>query len=84
MLNLVHALNITLSENKKCYTGFVTKVDLLIKELESTPDFLLDEVLDFLQFVKRKHAVSETALLSEASLAIDWLSAEEEQAWQDL
>ncbi len=61
------------------------KVATLVKELEHVPDPLLDEVLDFVQFIKRKHAEKmESALLSEASLAKDWLRPEEDEAWQDL
>ena len=61
------------------------KVTTLVKELEHVPDPLLDEVLDFVQFIKRKHAEKiESALLSEASLAKDWLRPEEDEAWQDL
>ena len=57
----------------------------LLEELESLPEPLLNEVIDFLHFVKHKHAVAtENALLSEASLAKLWLSEEEEEAWQDL
>ena len=60
------------------------KVAVLRKELEESPE-LLDEVLDFVKFLKHKRTVrSETALLSEAALAKDWSSLEEEQAWQDL
>jgi hypothetical protein len=61
------------------------KVVVLLKELQEAPEPLLDEVLDFVKFLKHKRAVrSETALLSEAALAKDWSSSEEEQAWQDL
>ncbi|MCA9840248.1 MAG: hypothetical protein KC422_25280 [Trueperaceae bacterium] len=63
----------------------MTKVAALIKELEHIPDPLLDEVIDFVQFVKQKHAEAiENALLSEKSLAEHWLSTEEDEAWQDL
>ncbi len=61
------------------------KVAVLLKELQEAPEPLLDKVLDFVKFLKHKRAVhSETALLSEAALAKDWSSLEEEQAWQDL
>ena len=61
------------------------KVTELVKELEHVPEPLLDEVMDFVQFIKLKHAEKlENALLSEASLAKTWLSPEEDEAWQDL
>jgi hypothetical protein len=46
----------------------------------------LIEVLDYLQYlkVKHQHGMMETALLSEAILAEDWLKPEEEAVWQDL
>jgi len=47
---------------------------------------LLEEVLDFVRFLKSKCAQEklETSLLSESSLKKDWLSPEEEKAWQHL
>lgn len=58
----------------------------LIQEIEQTPDFLLDEVLDFVQFLKAKHVQDklEISLMSESALAKDWLKPEEDEAWQDL
>jgi hypothetical protein len=60
--------------------------DLIIQEIEQIPDFLLDEVLDFLQFLKTKHLQEkiEVSVLSESSLAKDWLTPEEDEAWRDL
>jgi hypothetical protein len=61
------------------------KVAVLLKELEQAPEPLLDEVLDFVKFLKHKNLERfESALLSEAALAKDWSSPEEEQAWRDL
>ena len=58
----------------------------IFQETENTPDRILIEVLDYLQYLKVKHqqGMMETALLSEAILAEDWLKPEEEAAWQDL
>ena len=60
--------------------------DLLLKEIEQVPEFVLTEVLDFLQFLKAKHSSQniELSILSESSLAKDWLKPEEDEAWQDL
>ncbi|NEU75520.1 DUF2281 domain-containing protein [Hassallia byssoidea VB512170] len=60
--------------------------DLLLREIEQVPEFLLTEVLDFLQFLKAKHLEENTqiSILSESSLAKDWLKPEEDEAWQDL
>ena len=59
---------------------------LLIREIETVPEPLLDEVIDFIQFVKAK-SIREgiyTAIASESSLSKDWLCAEEDRAWGDL
>ena len=58
----------------------------ILQETENIPDDILSEVLDYLQYLKVKHqqGMMETALLSEAILAEDWLKPEEEAAWQDL
>ena len=60
--------------------------ETILQELEELPDDLLDEVVDFIRFLKAKHtkAQLETALLSEAVLGRDWLQPEEDEAWQDL
>ena len=60
--------------------------ELIIEEIEQAPEFLLEEVLDFLQFIKAKHLQQklEVSILSESSLEKDWLRSEEEEAWQDL
>jgi Protein of unknown function (DUF2281) len=58
----------------------------LLYEIEQIPDFLVGEILDFVQFLKSKHQPDrqETALLSESALAKDWLRQEEDEAWRDL
>lgn len=59
----------------------------LIQEIEETPDSTLKEVLDFLLFVKSKELQQEQqeiSLLSEPSLAQEWLTPEEDEAWQHL
>jgi hypothetical protein len=59
----------------------------LIKEIEKTSDSSLKEVLDFLLFIKSRELQQEQleiSLLSEPSLAEDWLTPEEDEAWQHL
>jgi hypothetical protein len=58
----------------------------ILQETENTPDRILAEVLDYLQYLKIKHqqGMMETALLSESILQEDWLKPEEDAAWQDL
>lgn len=60
--------------------------DVLWRETEGLPAPLLDEVLDFVRFLKVKAASekAETAILSESALEKDWLRPEEDEAWRDL
>ena len=64
----------------------MSKKDILIKEIEQVPEPFLDEVLDFINFLKTKIISEsvETAIASESSLKKDWLKTEEDQAWQNL
>lgn len=59
----------------------------LLQEIEKTPNSTLKEVLDFLLFIKSRELQQEQleiTLLSESSLAEDWLTPEEDEAWQHL
>ena len=60
--------------------------EIILKEIEQMPDTLLEEILDFIKFLKMKAAQEklETAIQSESSLKKDWLLPEEDEAWQDL
>jgi hypothetical protein len=58
----------------------------LLRELDTLPPSYVDEVFDFVAYLKQKHlaSISETALLSEAALSKDWDSPEEDEAWASL
>ncbi len=60
--------------------------EMLINEIENTPEPFLSEVLDFLCFLKgnNRREKLDTASVSESSLGKDWLKTEEEEAWKDL
>ena len=64
----------------------MNKKQLIAKEIERVPEPLLEEVLDFVRFLKSKRARDkrEISLLSESSLKNDWLKPEEDKAWGDL
>jgi len=64
----------------------ITEKEIVMREIDGLPAPLLEEVLDFVRFLKSKVAQEafETALLSETSLRKDWLSPEEDEAWRDL
>ncbi|MBW4541609.1 MAG: DUF2281 domain-containing protein [Myxacorys chilensis ATA2-1-KO14] len=59
----------------------------LLREIQKTPDSTLKEVLNFLLFIKTRELQQEQleiSLLSEPSLVEEWLTPEEDEAWQHL
>ncbi len=64
----------------------MSKKEILISEIEQVPESYLDEVLDFVHFLKSKilREKIDTAIVSESSLRKDWLLPEEDEAWQSL
>jgi len=63
----------------------ITK-EYIVQEIESLPEPLMGEVIDFIEFLKSKVNAEkmETLNLAESSLKKDWLSPEEDEAWKDL
>jgi len=64
----------------------MNKIEIIKSEVEKFPEPLLDEVLDFVHFLKGKIISGKmaTAFASESSLTKDWLRPEEDEAWQNL
>jgi hypothetical protein len=64
----------------------MNKKELIAKEIEHVPEPLLEEVLDFVRFLKSKRMQEklEITLVSESSLKKDWLRPEEDEAWEHL
>lgn len=64
----------------------VTKKEQLLQEIGQAPDPFLDEVIDFIHFLKMKAIQEKTGgvTISESSLKKDWLKPEEEEAWRNL
>jgi hypothetical protein len=58
----------------------------LIKEIQTLPPACWGEVSDFVGYLKQKRLekTPETMLLSEAALAKEWDSPEEDAAWANL
>ncbi len=58
----------------------------VLRKLNEVPDFLMEEISDFIEFLKTRVVRErfEATLLSESSLAKDWLKPEEDKAWKDL
>lgn len=64
----------------------MSKKELLMNELERVPEPFLDEVLDFVHFLKTKIVKQklDVTVASESSLKKDWLKPEEDEAWKSL
>ncbi|MCL4557673.1 MAG: DUF2281 domain-containing protein [Deltaproteobacteria bacterium] len=64
----------------------MSKKELLIREIKDVPEPYLDEVLDFVHFLKEKVIIEKvnTAIASESSLKKDWMRTEEDEAWRSL
>jgi hypothetical protein len=64
--------------------------ETVVKKIEELPPHLLQEVADYIDFIKYKRSkyknfkVDDITLASEKSLAKDWLKTEEDEAWEDL
>jgi len=63
----------------------------LIQEIEALPESCLGEVIGFVAWIKQRKLsdkrpanIPETMLLSEAALAKDWDTPEEDAAWANL
>jgi hypothetical protein len=58
---------------------------ILLQEIEDVPEEMLRETVDFIRFLKQQRKQGmETALASESALKKDWLTPEEDAAWQNL
>jgi len=56
----------------------------LMNEIKALPENEYTEVVKFVNFLKLKHSIPETMLLTEVSLAKYWDTPEEDEAWADL
>ena len=64
----------------------MTKKEILINEIKEIPEPFIDEILDFVQFLKEKitREKMDAMMISESSLSKDWLKPDEDKAWQNL
>jgi hypothetical protein len=58
----------------------------LLQEIETLPAACVGEVVDFVAWIKQRKLsrIPETMLLSEAALAKEWNTPEEDEAWANL
>lgn len=64
----------------------MTEKEAILKAVQELPDEWLSELGDYIESLQRRavHQRVPTAVASEQALAKDWLTSEEDQAWQDL
>lgn len=64
----------------------MSKKELLLSEIDQVPEPFLDELLDFVHFLKTRIIKErlDAAIASESSLKKDWMKPEEDEAWQSL
>ena len=64
----------------------MTKKETVIDEIKQMPDQIVEEILDFVKFLKTKsmNEKLEITIASESSLQKDWLKPEEDKSWQNL
>ncbi|MBW4505281.1 MAG: DUF2281 domain-containing protein [Scytonematopsis contorta HA4267-MV1] len=65
----------------------MTIKEQITQEIEKLPEPLLQEILDFVQFLQTKHQareIREITIMSESSLQKDWLRPEEDAVWKNL
>lgn len=60
-------------------------INKLMQEIESLPSEYLQEIMDFVGYLKLKQLkkIPETMIISEESLAKDWDKPEEDEAWRN-
>ena len=58
----------------------------VVREIETLPEECLQEVMSFVEYLKIRtlKTIPETMTLTETSLAKDWNSPEEDEAWASL
>ena len=62
----------------------MSKQQLIQHLISNAPENKLDTILAFVRFILYEENEINNALLSEPSLAKDWLNEEEDAAWKNL
>jgi hypothetical protein len=63
----------------------MSKRELILQELEHLPERDIDKLLTYLLSLKEtRREIAIPALAAESALAKDWLTAEEDAAWEAL
>ncbi len=62
----------------------MTARQALVEEIEKAPEPIVREVYHYLEYLKEKADEFDGLALSESVLAKDWLTPEEDEAWENL
>lgn len=63
----------------------MTKIETLSQEISLLPEKLVDEVFDFINYLKHKDSIENLDMyMANESALKEWLTAEEDKAWQNL
>lgn len=62
----------------------MSKQQLLENLISNIPENKLDIIIEFTKFILYEESAIDNSLLSEPSLAKDWLLKEEDSAWENL
>ncbi|MCL2059989.1 MAG: DUF2281 domain-containing protein [Oscillospiraceae bacterium] len=65
----------------------MASIDTIIKEIETLPPSIIEEVYDFIIYLKYKMTrckINEITQVSEYVLSKEWLLPEEDSAWENL
>ncbi|MCG8372722.1 MAG: DUF2281 domain-containing protein [Balneolales bacterium] len=63
----------------------MSEKEQLKKEIDKLSDHRAREILDYVRFlVKQESETMTSTIVSEPSLAREWLTSEEDEAWKDL
>ena len=59
---------------------------VLYSLIDELPEELSDRIIEYILYIKyiAEHKNNETVILSEKSLAKEWLTKEEDDAWENL
>ena len=63
----------------------MTKIETLSQEISLLPENLIDELFDFINYLKHKDNIENLDMyLANESALKEWLTVEEDKAWQNL
>jgi len=63
----------------------MTKIETINQEISLLPEKLVDEVFDFINYLKHKDSIENLDMyMANESALKEWLTEKEDKAWQNL